>query len=35
VEKRLVIKGILSAEDAKTAQDSGADAVVISNQGGR
>ena len=34
-KKWLVIKGILSAEDAKTAQDSGADAVVISNHGGR
>ena len=34
-KKRLVIKGILSAEDAKTAQDTGADAIVISNHGGR
>ena len=34
-KKRFVIKGILSAEDAKTAQDNGADAIVISNHGGR
>lgn len=34
-KKRLVIKGILSAEDAKIARDCGADAVVISNHGGR
>ena len=34
-KKRFVIKGILSAEDAKTAQDNGADAIVISNRGGR
>lgn len=32
---RLVIKGILSPEDAKKAQDRGADAIVISNHGGR
>lgn len=32
---RLVIKGILSAADAKRAQEIGADAVVISNHGGR
>ncbi|MGJ8533008.1 MAG: alpha-hydroxy acid oxidase [Alphaproteobacteria bacterium] len=34
-KKRLVVKGILSAEDAKIARDCGADAVVISNHGGR
>lgn len=32
---RLVIKGIMSAEDAATAADIGADAVVVSNHGGR
>ncbi|MBO1081298.1 alpha-hydroxy acid oxidase [Roseomonas haemaphysalidis] len=31
----LVIKGILTAEDARRARDSGADAVVVSNHGGR
>lgn len=34
-KKRLVVKGILSAEDAKIARDCGADAIVISNHGGR
>jgi len=34
-KKRLVVKGILSADDAKKAQDCGADAIVISNHGGR
>ncbi|MCL4140007.1 UNVERIFIED_CONTAM: hypothetical protein GTU68_013432, partial [Idotea baltica] len=34
-KKRLVVKGILSAEDAQIARDCGADAVVISNHGGR
>jgi isopentenyl diphosphate isomerase/L-lactate dehydrogenase-like FMN-dependent dehydrogenase len=33
--KKLVVKGILSGSDAKKAVDSGADAVVISNHGGR
>lgn len=32
---KLVIKGILSPEDAKVAKDKGADAIVISNHGGR
>ncbi|KAB7896887.1 alpha-hydroxy-acid oxidizing protein [Rouxiella sp. S1S-2] len=32
---RLWIKGILSVEDAKKAQDLGADGIVISNHGGR
>jgi L-lactate dehydrogenase (cytochrome) len=31
----LVIKGILDPEDARAAADSGADAVVVSNHGGR
>ena len=34
-KKKLVIKGILCAEDARIAQDCGADAVVISNHGRR
>ncbi|CAM5771010.1 alpha-hydroxy-acid oxidizing enzyme [Labrys miyagiensis] len=32
---RLVIKGILSADDAERAQAEGADAIVVSNHGGR
>ncbi|RAI42839.1 alpha-hydroxy acid oxidase [Rhodoplanes roseus] len=32
---RLVIKGVLSREDAARARDAGADAIVISNHGGR
>jgi L-lactate dehydrogenase (cytochrome) len=32
---KLVLKGILDAEDAKIAAQSGADAVVVSNHGGR
>jgi len=32
---RLVIKGILSAEDARIAKDAGADAIIVSNHGGR
>ncbi len=32
---RLVIKGILSARDAMLARDHGADAVIVSNHGGR
>lgn len=31
----IVVKGIISAEDAKLAVESGADAVVVSNHGGR
>jgi len=31
----LVVKGILSAEDARLARDAGADAIVVSNHGGR
>ena len=31
----LVIKGLLSAEDAKIARESGADGIVVSNHGGR
>lgn len=32
---KLVIKGVLSAEDASAAVDAGADAVIVSNHGGR
>jgi L-lactate dehydrogenase (cytochrome) len=32
---RLVIKGVMSAEDATAAADSGADGVIVSNHGGR
>ena len=32
---RLVVKGILCADDARRAVDSGADAIVVSNHGGR
>lgn len=32
---KLIIKGILDAEDARMAVDSGADALVVSNHGGR
>jgi L-lactate dehydrogenase (cytochrome) len=32
---KLVLKGILDAEDAKLAADSGADALIVSNHGGR
>jgi isopentenyl diphosphate isomerase/L-lactate dehydrogenase-like FMN-dependent dehydrogenase len=32
---KLVIKGILSAEDARFAAEQGADAIVVSNHGGR
>ncbi|CAD6558692.1 L-lactate dehydrogenase [Paraburkholderia kirstenboschensis] len=32
---KLIIKGIMCAEDARLAVDSGADAVVVSNHGGR
>jgi L-lactate dehydrogenase (cytochrome) len=32
---RLVIKGVLTGEDARRAVDEGADAVVVSNHGGR
>ncbi len=31
----LVIKGIMSAEDARTAVEAGADALIVSNHGGR
>ena len=34
-KKRLVIKGILSSDDAIKAIDHGADAIVVSNHGGR
>lgn len=32
---KLIIKGILDAEDAKLASESGADAIIVSNHGGR
>jgi len=32
---RIVVKGVLSAEDAVAAADRGADAVIVSNHGGR
>jgi L-lactate dehydrogenase (cytochrome) len=32
---KLIVKGILDVEDAKTAVDSGADAIIVSNHGGR
>jgi len=32
---KLIIKGILDAEDAKLAAQSGADALIVSNHGGR
>ncbi len=32
---RLVVKGVMDAEDARRAADVGADAVVVSNHGGR
>jgi L-lactate dehydrogenase (cytochrome) len=32
---RLVVKGILSAEDARLARETGADGIVVSNHGGR
>ncbi len=33
--RKLVLKGILTAEDARRAADLGADAIVVSNHGGR
>jgi 4-hydroxymandelate oxidase len=35
VKAKLVLKGILAFEDAKIAADSGIDAIVVSNHGGR
>jgi 4-hydroxymandelate oxidase len=35
VKTRLVLKGILTHEDAKLAADAGIDAVIVSNHGGR
>jgi L-lactate dehydrogenase (cytochrome) len=32
---RLVVKGLMSADDARTARDCGADGVIVSNHGGR
>ena len=31
----LVVKGVLSADDARIARDAGADAIIVSNHGGR
>ena len=33
--RKLVIKGVLDAEDARAAVDTGADALIVSNHGGR
>ncbi len=33
--RKLILKGILDAEDARRAADSGADAIIVSNHGGR
>ena len=35
VKVKLVLKGILTAEDAKLAADAGIDGIVVSNHGGR
>lgn len=35
VRARLVLKGILAAEDARLAVDNGVDAIIVSNHGGR
>jgi L-lactate dehydrogenase (cytochrome) len=32
---KLIVKGIMDAEDARFAADSGADALIVSNHGGR
>jgi L-lactate dehydrogenase (cytochrome) len=32
---KLILKGVLDAEDAKLAADTGADAIIVSNHGGR
>lgn len=32
---RLIVKGILRADDARTARDAGADGIIVSNHGGR
>jgi L-lactate dehydrogenase (cytochrome) len=32
---KLIVKGIMTADDAQQAKDSGADAIIISNHGGR
>ena len=34
-DKKLVLKGIMDAEDARRAIDAGADAMIVSNHGGR
>jgi L-lactate dehydrogenase (cytochrome) len=35
VEGTLVVKGIMSADDARIARDSGVDGIIVSNHGGR
>ena len=35
VKMRIVLKGILTPEDAKLAADSGIDGIIVSNHGGR
>jgi len=32
---KLILKGILDADDARSAADTGADAIIVSNHGGR
>ncbi|OZI49125.1 alpha-hydroxy acid oxidase [Bordetella genomosp. 5] len=34
-DRKLILKGILDAEDARLAQQAGADAIIVSNHGGR
>ncbi len=34
-DRKLIVKGVMTAEDAQTAVDQGADAVIVSNHGGR
>lgn len=34
-EMKLILKGILTGEDAKLAADYGVDAIIVSNHGGR
>jgi isopentenyl diphosphate isomerase/L-lactate dehydrogenase-like FMN-dependent dehydrogenase len=35
MDTRFILKGIMTVEDAKLAADAGADAIVVSNHGGR
>ncbi len=34
-DRKLILKGVMDADDARTAVESGADAIVVSNHGGR